>query len=191
MILGYDDIMKELRYGDLRFSPGLAEGQVRESSVDLLLGSTFYRWLRRDEVELQPDFTDESRRVRIDRIAGLEGSEALNRIMHQYTVRSELSEEGYFVLQPGAFALVDVSQGVELPPYLAGRIEGRTRFARMGLEVHSTAPTIRAGWQGFIRLELKNMSPSLIFELRPGDGICQLILERVLTPSVVERGATF
>jgi dCTP deaminase len=68
-----------------------------------------------------------------------------------------------------------------LPRYLGGRVEGRTRFARLGLEVHSTAPTIRAGWDGRIMLELKNVGP-LIIQLHPGARICQLILERVLTP---------
>lgn len=61
---------------------------------------------------------------------------------------------------------------------LAARVEGKSSMARAGLLVHFTAPTIHAGWEGHITLEIKNLGPRPIL-LRAGLAICQLILERV------------
>jgi len=49
----------------------------------------------------------------------------------------------------------------------------------MGLAVHLTAPTIHAGWEGKITLEMVNLGGWPI-KLRPGElRICQLVFERV------------
>ena len=61
---------------------------------------------------------------------------------------------------------------------LAGRIEGRSSFARAGLLVHFTAPTLHAYLGGKITLELMNLGPLAII-LKPGAPICQLIIEDV------------
>jgi dCTP deaminase len=74
---------------------------------------------------------------------------------------------------------------VELPildgddiPCLAARVEGRSSYARCGLLIHFTAPTIHAGFAGTITLELLNFGPVPI-SLYPGEPICQLIVEKV------------
>jgi dCTP deaminase len=63
-------------------------------------------------------------------------------------------------------------------PWLAARVEGRSSYARCGLLVHFTAPTIHAGIDGTITLELINLG-SLDIMLYPGMPICQLILEKL------------
>ena len=64
-------------------------------------------------------------------------------------------------------------------PPLAARIEGRSSYARCGLIIHFTAPTIHAGFDGItIALELKNLGDYPI-TLYPGDEVAQLIVERV------------
>lgn len=73
---------------------------------------------------------------------------------------------------------------MELPivpgrPALAARVEGRSSFARCGLLVHFTAPTIHAGFRGRITLEIINLGPIPIL-LYPGTYICQLIVEEVV-----------
>lgn len=90
-----------------------------------------------------------------------------------------------FTLDPGRFVLGTTLENVSLPipsaddvPTLAARIEGRSSFARFGLLVHFTAPTIHAGWNGHITLELYNAGPNPIV-LRSGLAICQLIVEEV------------
>jgi dCTP deaminase len=66
---------------------------------------------------------------------------------------------------------------------VAGRVEGKSGLARIGLAIHVTAPTIHAGFPGTIQLELINHGPAPI-KLCPGMPICQLIIEAVKgTPS--------
>ncbi len=62
---------------------------------------------------------------------------------------------------------------------LAARVEGRSSFARCGLLVHFTAPTIHAGFNGRITLELINLG-SIPILLYPEAYICQLIIEQVV-----------
>lgn len=188
MILAHDDILKDLKAGDLIIGrPGeqqFEEDQIRESSIDLPIGSEFFRWKRHDEIERDPGLSTGASRIGLS-LPPKQLAEELQRLQSVFTERSQIGPDGTFRLQPGDFVLTQVGQFIQLPDYLAARVEGRTRFARAGLEVHSTAPTIRVGWGGHITLELKNVGP-LVFLLSPGDRICQLILERVLTPPAVK-----
>jgi dCTP deaminase len=84
---------------------------------------------------------------------------------------------------PGKLVLARTMERVELPiqpgaPCLAGRIEGKSSYARCGLLVHFTAPTIHAGYNGIITLELINLG-TIPISLFPGMPICQLIVEKV------------
>ena len=88
-----------------------------------------------------------------------------------------------FVLRPNHLVLGRTLERVELPILpegrcLAARVEGKSSYARCGLLVHFTAPTIHAGFAGTITLELINLGPCNI-SLYPGTPICQLILEMV------------
>lgn len=62
---------------------------------------------------------------------------------------------------------------------LAGRVEGKSSLSRLGLAIHMTAPTIHAGFEGRIRLEIINYGIVPI-RLRDGMRICQLVLETTL-----------
>lgn len=88
-----------------------------------------------------------------------------------------------FVLTPARLALGKTFESIELPllddgKCLAARVEGKSSYARCGLLVHFTAPTIHAGFKGNITLELYNLGP-LNIVLYPQTPICQLIVERV------------
>jgi len=94
-----------------------------------------------------------------------------------------LTEDQPYVLRPGKLVLARTRERVHLPiregkRVLAARVEGRSSYARCGLLVHFTAPTIYAGFHGTITLELINLG-SLSISLYPGAPICQLILEEV------------
>jgi dCTP deaminase len=95
----------------------------------------------------------------------------------------KISREGGFSFAPGQFALANTKEVVELPinkgkPCYAARIEGRSSFARCGLLIHFTAPTIHAGFNGTITLELMNLGSYPIM-FYPDMEICQLIFEKV------------
>ena len=94
-----------------------------------------------------------------------------------------LTQEQPYALEPGKFVLGRTLEWIELPiqadrPCLAARVEGRSSYARCGLLVHFTAPTIHAGFRGFVTLELINLGPVPIL-LYPSAPICQLIVESV------------
>ena len=98
--------------------------------------------------------------------------------------RHVLTESG-FVLEPNRFVLGQTIERVELPlaGRLAARIEGRSSFARTGLLVHFTAPTIHPGFGkpttgSPIALEICNLG-EWDFLLYPDMAICQLIVEVV------------
>lgn len=90
-----------------------------------------------------------------------------------------IAEAGYR-LEPRSFVLGRTIERVKLPieSRLAARIEGRSSFARTGLLIHFTAPTIHPGFEGTITLEIMNLGP-LAVTLTPGIRICQLIVETV------------
>jgi dCTP deaminase len=95
-----------------------------------------------------------------------------------------ITEEQPFVLKPRRLVLGKTLERVELPIRdaginLAARVEGKSSYARCGLLVHFTAPTVHAGFKGTITLELYNLGPFNI-SLYPGAPICQLIVETVL-----------
>ena len=58
MILGHDDIKRELKAGALIVGrtgePPFDGDQVRESSLDLPIGREFYRWKKPEELERDP-----------------------------------------------------------------------------------------------------------------------------------------
>jgi len=93
----------------------------------------------------------------------------------------QIPASGY-VLEPGQFVLGITQERVGLPlvagQQLAGRIEGKSSIARCGLLVHFTAPTVHAGWDGPLALEMINLGTAG-FTLFPGLAMCQLIVEIV------------
>ncbi len=96
----------------------------------------------------------------------------------------QLTEEQPYVLRPGKLVLGKTLERVSFPlqqppiPSLAARVEGKSSYARCGLLVHFTAPTIHAEFDGTITLELINLGP-LDIALYPAMPICQLIIEQV------------
>jgi dCTP deaminase len=95
-----------------------------------------------------------------------------------------LTEEQPFVLKPGKLVLGKTLERVTLPLLsadqlsLAARVEGKSSYARCGLLVRFTAPTIHSVFDGTITLELINLGP-LDIALYPNMPICQLIIEQV------------
>lgn len=88
--------------------------------------------------------------------------------------------DGY-LLKPGVLVLAWTTEYVNLVSHnrVAARVEGKSSLARFGLAIHVTAPTIHAGFDGHIRLEMVNHG-KLPIRLRSGMRICQLIFEQTL-----------
>lgn len=102
--------------------------------------------------------------------------EALEELTSQVTIAAD----GY-VFRPGKLILAWTVEYVKLDIHarLAARVEGKSSLARLGIAVHITAPTIHAGFEGQIRLEMINHGRVPV-RLKPGMRICQLIFEQTL-----------
>lgn len=87
-----------------------------------------------------------------------------------------------FVLDPQHFVLAQTLEIVRMPEHLAGFVEGRSSWARLGITIHVTAPKIDPGFSGTITLEMMNFG-ALPIRLRAGfDRPAQLMLFRISTP---------
>jgi dCTP deaminase len=92
-----------------------------------------------------------------------------------------LDHEGAFLLAPRQFVMAVTKERVNLKrtACLAARAEGRSSMARLGLVVHLTAPTIHAGFDGKITLEMVNFGPFHLRLVPERTRVCQLILEQL------------
>jgi dCTP deaminase len=82
-----------------------------------------------------------------------------------------------YVLQPGATILGITRERIRLPGDIAGWLEGRSRFARLGLMIHVTAGFIAPGVDSKQVLEMSNVAHRPLV-IHPGVRLCQIILQR-------------
>lgn len=96
------------------------------------------------------------------------------------SVTSLIEVEDYFLLLPGQAVHGVTQERITLPPDICGWIQGRSRFARVGLMVHGTANFMQPGITGAKQvLEMNNAGP-VPLAIHPGTAICQIILEECL-----------
>lgn len=80
-----------------------------------------------------------------------------------------------FILMPGEFALGSTVEEIELPDFVAAKVEGRSGIGRLGLFVQN-AGYIDPGFKGNITLEFYNASDKPMV-LQAGRRIAQLVFE--------------
>lgn len=167
MILTDREIQIALERGNIVIDPSPSVQAFSSTSVDLTLDGNLILFAApfgpMGEV-IDPSHPDYTHQGLMDRIA----------------TKLEVPSDGY-VLNPGILILAWTVEYVELPTNsrIAARVEGKSSLARLGLCVHLTAPTIHAGFQGQIQLEVINHGSRPI-RLRAGMKICQLIFETTL-----------
>ena len=81
-----------------------------------------------------------------------------------------------FVLHPGMLALGATFEYVSLPGDLEAQIEGRSSWARLGLQI-ATATTIEPHFKGVVTLELSNVG-TVPLVLKPGVRIAQMVMRK-------------
>ncbi|NBB94233.1 MAG: dCTP deaminase [Planctomycetes bacterium] len=165
MILSDRQIKTALQSGRIVISPEPTMEQYAPSAVDLHVADEFKRWKTPPAGMLQ--------HLRLTDVK-LPDCEA-------YLDMLPLEDDETVTIAPGAFVLSRTVEKVALPPdsRLAARVEGRSSYARLGLVVHMTAPTIHAGFSGHIVLEMMNFGP---FSLKIDPHrtlLCQLIFEEL------------
>ena len=81
-----------------------------------------------------------------------------------------------YILKPGELVLGITKEKITLPENICGWINSRSRFARIGLMSHITAPFICPGVSNQQVLEIYNASKHKI-RLNPGVKICQMVFQ--------------
>ncbi|MDR7172307.1 dUTP pyrophosphatase [Nocardia kruczakiae] len=91
------------------------------------------------------------------------------------------------ILEPGERVLVGTGIAVALPVGTVGLIHPRSGLAaKTGLSVVNTPGTVDAGYRGEIKVCLINHDPRTAIQLRRGDRIAQLLVQRVELVDFVE-----
>jgi dCTP deaminase len=142
MLLADWEIVVAIAAGRLVVTPLIdAVKQIGSSSIDLRLGTEFrvIRRLMRSHFDVRQSRDEIEREVR------------------EYTEVVHLSAQSPFILHPGEFALATTLEYIKIPDDLAGRLEGRSTWGRVGLQIHSTAGFVDPGFEGTLTFELHNM----------------------------------
>lgn len=84
-------------------------------------------------------------------------------------------------INPGQFILGHSMEYIKLPDTIVADLEGRSSFARLGIEIHMTAGFIDPGFEGVLTFEIFNAGPSPV-KLYPGVRVGQLRFTRVGQP---------
>lgn len=155
-ILGRDEILREMDAGNIKIDPFHPEN-LGPASVDLHLSRAFRVFVR----------------MPMDVVV----TEDLDYKQH---TKGLLLEPGQRLkLRPGETALGITTERITLAPSLCGWLEGRSRFARVGLLIHISASFMQPGISNHQVLEMSNFG-HLDLDIEPGTAICQFIFQRML-----------
>ena len=157
MQLSDNTINEKLDSGDIVITP-LDRNNIQPASVDLLLSpaiDVYYNF--------ELPYVD------------------LRNVDPEMTKRIHMLEDEPFILHPGEFVLASTNEWIEIPDYIAARLEGKSSLARLGLVIHSTAGYVDPGWKGNLTMELSNHL-RLPITLYPKMKICQITFTYTTTP---------
>lgn len=155
-ILTHDEIVRRARAGEIGIDP-FVEAQVGPASIDLHLHNQFRVFRRVREIFQVTEEADYS----------------------EVTEMITVPDDDYFVLMPGETAHGITRERIRLPDDLCGWLQGRSRFARIGLMVHITASFMQPGIDNHQALEMNNAG-AMPLAVRPGIAICQFIFEQCI-----------
>lgn len=159
-ILVDQEIKKLILCDELKIIPLMnMQEQIGTTSLDIRLGTSFqlfspdqYGMIDFTEISNDKSFATLSKRVNLDFIEGI-------------------------TIAPGQFLLGHSMEYIKLPDYISGNLEGRSSFARLGIEIHMTAGFIDPGFEGVITFEIFNAGANTV-KLYPGMRIAQMRFEK-------------
>lgn len=154
MILTREIILEEIKNGTIGITPFDA-GSVGPASVDLRLGNAFRRFKHLNHV------------FNVTEDASFE----------DMTEEVVVPDGEVLLIKPGETILGVTVERITLSPSICGWLEGRSRFARLGLAVHVTSGFMQPGINNHQVLEMTNLSPTPL-ALVPGVRLCQFVFQR-------------
>ena len=169
MLLSDGELQLAIVRGELAITPPLLDDseQLKSASIDLRLG---------EYIRTQKEPESDSGAVSDISDAGF------HQYMENYTELTNIAATGGFLIKPGDFIIAYTLERIRLSGLLSGRVDGRSRLARMGVGVHLTAPKTDPGFEGHITLELFHVGRRPVF-LQYQETICTLLVDRLWIPS--------
>ncbi|MBU0470483.1 MAG: dCTP deaminase [Nanoarchaeota archaeon] len=149
-ILTKNEIFKEIKKGNIKIMP-FDRSAVGPGSVDLTLDNQFRIFIKGKTLDVNEN--------------------------SDYQKISRLIKKDSIVLKPGELIMAITKEKITLSENLCGWLEGRSRFARLGLLVHITAGFMQPGIDNQQVLEIANLSQRPL-RLHAGIKICQFIFQK-------------
>jgi dCTP deaminase len=150
MILSKHEILKHIKRGKIKIEP-FDSSAIKSCSLDLTLSNQF---------------------------AFPKGKEILvseNIDFNKYF--TQVAKEK-IILKPGDFILGITNEKITLPPNIAAFLSGRSRFARLGLQVHSSSNFVQPCISNKQVFEIKNIGKHNLI-IKPGLKVGQIIFMKV------------
>ncbi len=157
MILSDRDIRRLLKDGTIKITP-LKQGQIGGAGVDLSLSGE-WSFFKKSLMGKQVD---------------------LGKVPFQKAI--ETVKADYAILNPGEIVLATTAERISLPASILGKLEGRSRYARMGLSVHITSAIVQPGSENRQVLEILNSAPFTIV-LKKGMRVSQIVFHEMKSPT--------
>jgi len=149
MILTKEKILEEIKNKRINIEP-YNEKNLGPASYDLTLSNQFRMFKGNENIRLDEN-TDYKKYTKL--------------------------VNGKITLKPGEFILGITEEKITLPSDICGWLTGRSRFARLGLQIHSTAAFLQPGIENKQVLEIHNLSSNTL-ELKQGLKLCQIVFDR-------------
>ncbi|MFA6530459.1 MAG: dCTP deaminase [Candidatus Micrarchaeia archaeon] len=157
MALSDVDIRRMMNEGKIKIKPFKPE-QLGSASVDLTLSNEWW-FFKKSFIEKQVD------------LAKVGFKQATEKVIANTVI-----------LLPGQMCLGKTAEKITLGPDVIGQLEGRSRFARMGLAVHVTSAIVQPGSDNHQVLEIVNFAPFSVV-LHKGMKISQVLFDETKTKS--------
>ncbi len=152
-VLTKDKILKYVKKGKIKIEPFNPES-VGPASVDLTLGNKFRVFIKSKKIY-----------------------DADNLANHHDVTKLIAAES--IVVKPQETVLGITYEKISLPDNICGWLEGRSRFARLGLMIHISSSFMQPGISNHQVLEISNMG-HVPLRLHAGTKICHFVFQRTI-----------
>ena len=159
MMLSKNEILKEIRKGNLKVTP-FDKKNVGPCSIDLRLGNNFRRFKSKKKMFLVNENVNEN----------------------NFSQKFNLKNNEFLIIKSGELVLGTTLEKIKLNNSICGKLDGRSRFARIGLMVHVSSSLVQPGVNNVQVLEIINLSPFTL-SIQPGLKICQITFHKLSSPA--------
>jgi dCTP deaminase len=172
MILTRHEILTAIDKKDVSFDPPLDQFQLQPHAIDLRLGYTFL-------IPKNWTIDEHGRRaikISIDDVNG-----------HREQFDEVVLKPGqYFELLPNEFVIGTSLESIEInAPNLMAILFPRTSTNRRGIDL-SLSGIIDNGYKGKLIFPMKNEAGDQVIRVYPGERVCQVIFEELISPLTIE-----